>query len=471
MEKPSLGYLLTSSGYKSFSFDSFLRAAHSLYGNIGAGLDTRNWSAIMASADPLKASEQALAAMYQDRQYLLTNARHLTGTSYSIYAVELTYRQVYERLGLTYSSDWSLGTTFAEASSLTRAQLEAAAASAYKDSLANPTLSVSFSGTGFTVNLSETGTLTLSVDGSIGAFGAGTSTLTERAAISTGTLTLTSSTSQKTSAATTQTFVLGTTGADTIDTTAAGARVDYVFGGAGDDVILSGAGADVLIGGTGGDRLTAGAGDDTVHAGTGWDTITGGAGTDHLYLNAGVLEMETVILDINNDGADVIDGFHFGGGTGGNGFDRMDLTAPTGLALIGGAANSLTNNANGGNGTTADNFAADTAPDPGGFVPTVSTLYKIGVGADQLGAGTTVANATARAVTQLSDGAEDFLLRTTGANQGGLVLITDDGTHQFLFLVYDANNNRTTDAGEVVLVAQFSNSTGIANMTMTDFNA
>jgi len=80
-----------------------------------------------------------------------------------------------------------------------------------------------------------------------------------------------------------------------------------------------------------------------------------------------------------------------------------------------------------------------------------------------------MANAEARALAQLTDGA-DFLANTTGADQGGLVLLTDDGTRHFLFLVVDANNSQTTDAGEVTLIAQFVNSTNLGGITMVDFN-
>ena len=359
--------------------------------------------------------------------------------------------------------------------------------------------------------------VTLSISGSIGTYATGATLLTERAVVSGGTMSVTGSGTQKTSAATAAYFTLGTTGNDTINLTGEGARVDYVFSGAGndelrggdgDDVLLSGtgndtvlgnAGADLIYGGDGDDNIQAGqdndtvygglgqdtldggttgndvlegeagedsllggAGDDTLTGGAGWDILTGGTGTDYLYLNSGNLEQERVNLDIRTDGTDVIDGFHFGGGLGGFGFDRMDLTAPAGLTRLGGAANSLTDNINAGDGVSGA-YPADAA------LALDRTLSVI-AGNDQLGAGTTVANATARAVTQLSDGAQDYLGNSTGANQGSLVLLTDDGTSHYLFLVVDANANQVTEVADVTLVAVFTNSVNIANITMIDFN-
>ena len=70
----------------------------------------------------------------------------------------------------------------------------------------------------------------------MGNFAGGNTVLSEQATLKQGFLTL--SASGLTSAATSQYVVLGTSGDDTIDTRAAGHRVDYIFGGAGNDTII-----------------------------------------------------------------------------------------------------------------------------------------------------------------------------------------------------------------------------------------
>lgn len=517
MTKPNIGSLLTQSGFTTFTVSAVSRAIKTLYGQIGAGLDERDWTAIQVSKNPLEAAEAALISMYQSADYLLRNAKYLLGVGYSANQIELTYRQIYIDLGMTYSTAWALNSAFQNATELSWAALTAAANFDYQDSMPVPTLSVTASVDGFTITLSEAGTVFLSVSGSLGSYATGATLLTERSVVSGGTMSVTGGSTQKTSASTAAYFTLGTTGNDTINLTGEGARVDYVFSGAGNDEVRGGAGGDILLTGSGNDTvlgnegtdliyggdgddniqagqdndtvygglgqdtldggttgndvlegeagedsLLGGAGDDILTGGSGWDILTGGTGTDYLYLNSGNLEQERVNLDIRTDGADVIDGFHFGGGIGGFGFDRMDLTAPAGLTRLGGAANSLTDNINGGAGVGGA-YPADTALN-------IDRTLSVIAGNDQLGAGTTVANATARAVTQLSDGAQDYLGNSGGANEGSLVLLTDDGTSHFLFLVVDANGNRVTEAADVTLVAVFTNSVNIANITMIDFN-
>ena len=475
-------------GNQAITTPLITRAINTLYSFLGNNLDERNWASILAAADPLAAAEAALSAQYQDASYLLRNANQLLVRGYTESQVVLTYQQLATRIGFPYSPAWASGTTFAAAANAGFADLLAQAAADQQQGLPTPTLSFNAAADGFTITASEAGSLRMSVSGAIGDVAQGASVLsTARAAVVQGTLTLTGSYSYKASATGTQYVILGTAGNNNINTVAAGNRADfidagngndavlsgdgndYVLAGAGNDVVLADNGNDTLVGGSGADDLRGDFGDDVLIGGTGWDILTGGPGTDSLFLNAGELEQETVLMDLTSpDGADIIDGFHFGGGLGGNGFDRFDLTVSAGLRLIGGAAESLTNNANGGNGTTNQAYPADTAPNPGGFVPDVATLYVI-AGTDQLGAGTTMANAEARALAQLTDGA-DFLANTTGADQGGLVLLTDDGTRHFLFLVVDANNSQTTDAGEVTLIAQFVNSTNLGGITMVDFN-
>jgi hypothetical protein len=510
MSKPSIAELLIQSGQTTFTFDLVTRAIKTLYGQIGAGLDERNWTTILTSSNALASAETALVEMYQSAGYLLRNANHLIGRGYDEFQIELTYRKIYNELGISYSPSWALNSAFQRASEMTLEQLLAITSVV---NLPIPTLTFTATEAGLSVTLSEAGTLFMSVSGNIGNYAAGTSLLLEQNNISTGFLTLTGSTSNKTSTATTafvtlgratgdgiflndrENFVFSGAGNDIIfgsnqndyinggadrdilfgdngaDTLVGGSGVDELFGEAGNDILFGGDDNDFLFGGndddnlnggTGVDSLDGGNGSDTLNGGLGWDILEGGPGTDYLFLNSEDLEQEVVILNINNDGFDVIDGFHFGGGLGGFGFDRMNLTSPAGLGLIGGAAGSLTTNINDGIGTTAD-LNADTAASVG------VSLNRIAGADDQLGAGTTIANAVTRAETQLSDGV-DFLGNTTAANQGALALLTDNGTNHYLFLVVDANNDHVTNAGEVTLIAVFTNSTNINDMVMADFN-
>jgi hypothetical protein len=510
MSKPSIAELLIQSGQTTFTFDLVTRAIKTLYGQIGAGLDERNWATILTSSNALASAETALVGMYQSAGYLLRNANHLIGRGYNEFQIELTYRKIYNELGISYSPSWALNSAFQRASEMTLEQLLAITSVV---NLPIPTLTFTATEAGLSVTLSEDGTLFMSVSGNIGNYAAGTSLLLEQNNISTGFLTLTGSTSNKTSTATTAFVTLGsggddlwildnrenfvflgagndiTIGRDQNDYINGGADQDVIFGNNGNDTLVGGSGVDELFGddgndilfggnnndflfggndddslngGTGVDDLEGNNGSDTLNGGLGWDILEGGPGTDYLFLNSEDLEQETVNLRINNDGFDVIDGFHFGGGLGGLGFDRMNLTAPDLLALIGGAAGSLTTNINDGIGFTAV-LNSDTSAEAG------LTLNRIAGADDQLGAGTTIANAVTRAETQLSDGV-DFLGNTTAVRQGALALLTDNGTNHYLFLVVDANNNHITNVGEVTLIAVFTNSTNINGMVMSDFN-
>ena len=88
------------------------RANNAMYGDVGANLDARNWNAIMAAKDPLKAAEDALKAMYSDTAYLVTNASHVLAQGYLPEQADYTYKQMAGRVGSTYNADWSKGTKF-----------------------------------------------------------------------------------------------------------------------------------------------------------------------------------------------------------------------------------------------------------------------------------------------------------------------------------------------------------------------
>ena len=47
MYKPSIAELLNASGHFAYTPELLTRAMYTLYGNIGANLDERNWSSIL----------------------------------------------------------------------------------------------------------------------------------------------------------------------------------------------------------------------------------------------------------------------------------------------------------------------------------------------------------------------------------------------------------------------------------------
>ncbi len=277
MNKPSIADLLTASGHLTYTDALIKRAMYSLYGNIGAGTDERNWAAIMASADPLVASEAALKAMYQNKSYLQRNADHLTNSGYVGAQAEITYRQIYDRLDLSYRPDWSTGTTYESLGPLTMPELIALVPGPPL-----PTISVTATAAGFVVQLNQAGQVNASVSGSIGSFTSGNTTLVPQVTAKQGFLTL--SANGNTSAATSQYVFLGTPGNDTMDASTAGTRVDFILGGGGADTIDAGDGADVVFGDEGADVIVGGAGADTINGGAGADTITGGTGGDMIAL-------------------------------------------------------------------------------------------------------------------------------------------------------------------------------------------
>ncbi|MEX0429809.1 beta strand repeat-containing protein [Spiribacter insolitus] len=131
MSKPSIAELLRASGHTVFTADLVGRAVNTLYGYIGAGLDERDWDAILASNNPLAASETALVTMYSDQDFLLRNANHLSA-NYGAAQIEYTYRQTAERLGSTHSSDWAVGTRYELAAELDGPSLKSRARQDYE---------------------------------------------------------------------------------------------------------------------------------------------------------------------------------------------------------------------------------------------------------------------------------------------------------------------------------------------------
>lgn len=269
MAKPSIAELLSASGYTTYTPELIQRAMFTLYGNVGANQDGRNWAAILQSNNPLEAAEAGLRAMYQDGAYLRSNTQHLEQSGYVAAQAEITYRQLAERLDFTHQPGWSVGTVYEYLGPLSTPALIALVPVMPEVPPAPlPTISVASSAAGFTVSLNVAGTVKMSVSGDLGSFTAGTTVLTQQATIKEGFLTLSSN--GNTSAATSQYVVLGTAGNDSIDTSAAGNQVDYIFGGAGNDTLKGGAGADVLDGGDGVDTYVLASGDSVIGS---FDTV------------------------------------------------------------------------------------------------------------------------------------------------------------------------------------------------------
>ena len=89
------------------------KASNVLYGDIGANLDTRDWGAIMKSADPYKAAQESLKSMYSDPTYLVKNAENLLTKGYLPEQADYTYQQMQGRVGSTYNPNWTAGSQFA----------------------------------------------------------------------------------------------------------------------------------------------------------------------------------------------------------------------------------------------------------------------------------------------------------------------------------------------------------------------
>ena len=123
MVKPSIAELLNASGYTTYTAELVQRAMFTLYGNVGANQDGRNWAAILQSNNPLEAAEAGLRAMYQDGAYLRSNTQHLEQSGYVAAQAEITYRQLAERLDYTYNAAWSDGTAYDYLGDLTYEQL------------------------------------------------------------------------------------------------------------------------------------------------------------------------------------------------------------------------------------------------------------------------------------------------------------------------------------------------------------
>jgi len=283
MTKPSIAELLMASGHTEFPTSLVLEASRTLYGDVGANLDGRDWAAIMAANNPMASAQQALKDQWQDADYLLRNADHLISQGYSAIAVEFTYRQMADRLDFTYDASWSAGTQYAWLGALSEQELAARVAAE-----ATPRIAFEFTDTAANLDVSHAGTLSFSVAGASQSVNAGDVPLTPGATLREGFVTLTRDSGAV--GTTNEYVVVGTNTAIDIDFRDAtqianrliifGNGNDRIFAGSGNDTIYGGDGADSLVGNAGNDLIRGGAGADNINAGQGDDIVFGDEGDD-----------------------------------------------------------------------------------------------------------------------------------------------------------------------------------------------
>jgi Ca2+-binding RTX toxin-like protein len=352
-----------------------VRAINTLYGNIGRGLDERNWSNILQSSNVLEAAEQALLAMYQNTGYLLRNADHLTNLGYSQSQVIYTYMQMSERLGYQYSAAWAQGTAYEAAANLQFSGIQTQASVDQRVILPIPVLTISNDATGLLAQTDIASRLAFSDGTVITNLAAGTNTLlAEFVTLKSGQL-VALNTANGRSNSTTQTVTIGTVDGDVYDASGAGAVVQYIFTGAGNDIITGGSGADIIYAGIGNDLIRAGQEDARIDGGDGTDTLqlfASFAVQDVFQLrNLEVIELMTGGLTLNLTGSfstATLRAFATGASTitGSNGSDIF--IGGTGNDVFNGAGSEDTFTGGAGNdtytgGTNDDTFNIDTGTD------------------------------------------------------------------------------------------------------------
>lgn len=251
---------------------NIVRAINSLYANVGANLDERNWTTILSSSDALVASEIALIQMYQDSGYLLRNAHNLLARGYSDNQIALTYQQLSQRLGFTYTPDWATGTQFSVAANSSFSSLLILATNDQQNNGAIPVLTVT-DNLNILARSDLAGQLRFTDGTFIANLTAGVDvTLPVLGTLKSGQI-VAVSTANRQSTASTQTITLGTTGNDTYDASGAGNVVQFIFTGDGNDTITGGSGADVIYAGDGDDVIRGRQEDARLHGGNGTDRL------------------------------------------------------------------------------------------------------------------------------------------------------------------------------------------------------
>lgn len=255
---------------------NLIRAINSLYANVGANLDERNWTTILSSSDALAASESALIQMYQDSGYLLRNAQNLLARGYTDNQIALTYQQLAQRLGFTYTPDWASGTPFSVAANSSFSSILILATNDQQNNGTVPILTLT-DNLNILARSDLAGQLRFTDGTFIANLTAGVDvTLPVLGALKSGQI-VAVSTANRQSTPSTQTITLGTTGNDTYDASGAGTVVQFIFTGDGHDTITGGTGADVIYAGDGDDVIRGRQEDARLHGGNGTDRLEIGA--------------------------------------------------------------------------------------------------------------------------------------------------------------------------------------------------
>lgn len=298
LTKPSIAELLQASGYSVFSGALIGRAIAALDGNLGINRDERNWDQILATANPLAAAEAALSAQWKDPSYLLRNAQFLADGGTIASTIELTYRQMAQRLSFTYNPSWARGTTFETLSTASDAELSGQV-TADVDAHTPASVRLLSGAEGASFSLSHAGQLSYSVSGADGSASAGNTALNVSSNTREGQLTVVRDNGQATTTATflfigtntpaSPNYLSGPTlnrliilgGAN--DSVDAGQGNDTIYGGAGNDIIYTNQANDLVYGQDGNDFIQSGQGNDIINGGSGDDIIYGGSsGIDEL---------------------------------------------------------------------------------------------------------------------------------------------------------------------------------------------
>lgn len=400
-----------------------VEAVYYLNGVIGAGLDERDWTSILASNDPLAAAKSGFLAMYSDPAFLLRNANHLQASGYSPNQIALTYKQFSSNFDFQLPTEWAVGTVFEAAiSGKVEQNLSASieennavlAAIAEQERLRQlqeeleeaflnspiPGLTLSNDLFGFKVEADQGGRLLFSDGTFIANLTAGVQTLLEElAALTSGTIKLQSALG-KSSPSTTQVYTLGTVGNDTYDSSGNGTQVDYIDTGAGDDVITGGGGADIIY---------AGAGDDTIRGDDGDVRLDGGDGNDTLEVDAnfapnlGLVNRIEEITAIANGLTINLTGTFFQGVINSFAAGATTITSSNGDDTMNGGAGNDIFNGNSGDNTFTGNGGNDTYNSGIG-----TETYNVNAGSD------TISRLRGSSVFVVSAGAD--LVATVGGN-------------------------------------------------------
>lgn len=400
-----------------------IEAVYYLNGVIGAGLDERDWTSILASNDPLAAAKSGFLAMYSDPAFLLRNANHLQAAGYSPNQIALTYKQFSSDFDFQLPTEWAVGTVFEAAiSGKVEQNLSASieetnavlAAIAEQERLRQlqeeleeaflnspiPGLTLSNDFFGFKVEADQGGRLLFSDGTFIANLTAGVQTLLEElAALTSGTIKLQSALG-KSSPSTTQVYTLGTVGNDAYDSSGNGAQVDYIDTGAGDDVITGGGGADIIY---------AGAGDDTIRGDDGDVRLDGGDGNDTLEVDAnfapnlGLVNRIEEITAIANGLTINLTGTFFQGVINSFAAGATTITSSNGDDTMNGGAGNDIFNGNSGDNTFTGNGGNDTYNSGIG-----TETYNVNAGSD------TISRLRGSSVFVVSAGAD--LVATVGGN-------------------------------------------------------